>query len=76
MIPLLAKKYGLSEDQVRRLINDGQFGCALKNYEEVINEYKTSLSKGLPPTQAVANAAHVGKISERWVYKILEKYNC
>lgn len=74
MISLLAEKYGLSEQQVRQLVNDGRFGCAMKKHEEIINEYNSSLSKGLPRTQAVANAAHVGRVSERQVYNILKEY--
>ncbi len=69
----LSKKYGIEQDKIKRLVADGWLHCSLLKYEEGVKVYQESIAEGKPKLQAIANAAHAGKISERQVYNIIKR---
>jgi hypothetical protein len=68
-----AEKYGIDDGKLKQMIRDGFVGCTVSKYEDVIRVYRESIASGHPKMQAIANAAHAGKIQERQVYNIIKK---
>lgn len=70
----IAEKFGIPPEKVKELLASGLMNCSARKYEEMITVYENCVREGLPLTQAVSNAAEVGKISDRQFYKILKKF--
>jgi hypothetical protein len=70
----IAKKYDIPEDKIKLLIKDGWISCTASNHEYVYKIYHEFRSKGVSKTQAISNAAEAGRVSERFVYEIIHKF--
>lgn len=71
----LASKYGIPEEKIKALIRDGWIVCTATKYEEIFDEYKSNMERGVPSTQAVHNASVKCCVQERWVWKVIKKFN-
>lgn len=71
----LSDKYGIPDEKINELIKDGWIVCTARKYEEIFEEYKYNLSKGVPSTQAVHNASVKCCVNERWVWKVIKKFH-
>jgi hypothetical protein len=71
----LSKKYDIPEDKIKALIKDGWIVCTATRYEEIFKEYNLNISKGVPSTQAVHNASVKCCVNERWVWKVIKKFD-
>jgi len=70
----IAERYGLTEEQVQRLIRDGLMNCTARKYELLLTVYDDCKQKGLPAMQSVANAAEAVKLSDRQTARIIKKF--
>lgn len=71
----LSKKYGIPEEKIDELIRGGWIFQEARKYEEIFAEYKSNRDKGVPSTQAVHNASVKCCVEERWVWKVIKKFN-
>lgn len=70
----LSEKYNVPEETIKAMIKDGWMNCSVAKYEEIFNVYRKERDAGISKPQAIANAAQAGKVSERAVYYIIQRF--
>lgn len=68
----LAKMFGITDAQVKKMVSLGVIPCSVSNKEKIYDVYKIELSSGIPKTEAITNTADKLKICERTVYSAIE----
>lgn len=70
----LAKKYGIPENIVRQLYDDGWLVSKANPHEYIYKYYIEARNSGLSNTDAVSVAAEKGRVCERLVYKVINEF--
>jgi hypothetical protein len=70
----IAEKYGVTEENWKKMIADGLLACSIPKHEGVYNTFQKGIQAGLSKPQAIANAAEEFRLSERMVYFIIKKF--
>ena len=70
----LAKKYGIPENVVRQLYNDGWLVAKANPHQYIYDYYLKSLAAGKDKTEAIYEAAELARVSERTVYNVIKEF--
>lgn len=69
----LSRKYGISEEAIKKMIADGVISCTWAKYEEVISTYR-NLSGTYSGLKLVDEVSERTKVPERTIYTIIAKF--
>ena len=70
----LAKKYGIPENVVKQLYDDGWLVSKANPHQYIYNYYQESRAAGKSKTEAIFEAAEKARVSERTVYNTLKEF--
>lgn len=70
----LSKKYGIPENIVKQLYDDGWLVSKANPHQYIYNYYREALSTGISKTEAIFQAAERARVKERTVYNVLKEF--
>ena len=71
----LKDKYHISNDVWLDLIRNGVISCSVSKQEDILACVKKYKEAGIVHCEAVKKAADDMRVSERWVYDVLKRWN-
>lgn len=70
----LAKKYGIPEEVVRKMYQEGWIVARANPHQYIYDYYLKALSSGKGKTEAIYEAAELARVSERTVYNVIKEF--
>lgn len=70
----LAKKYGLSEETFKKMVQDGILPCSIVRHNEMVSFYSQKITAGIPKPEAMKLTSEEYDIHLTNVYKIINRF--
>ncbi len=71
----LKDEFKIPESTWRAMIKRGVISCAVNSAEEILERVNSKKRNGITHSEAIKITSIELNVSERWVYKTIEKYS-